>query len=554
MDIKRFSVGPAGAKPEEFHTPKMHGLVYIFIFLGALILLVSLGFYYNETNQTNIISKGFSYVSSGVVNLGQTLYSTIVGKVVDGAVSSETSVVTETAPAPATETTPTSETTIEAMPVEIPATEDQTTLPIGDNVILQPPSPPVVDEITTEQPIEGGGAGTENISVEFNGTNPATELIGTQIAIIDSAISTVVNMSQNMINQTETLANETIVNETIIEENVSSGINKVTTTKQYSAVIGKPVKWEKKVKIEKSDKPQENIATQIDVELPSIAGEIVVKKVDGETGNSQEITLNADIKNEKNVGEVQPIVSVTGSAVAESTDGNGFISRLLRVFRLFMAITGRAVDELLNPSDTPVSVSVAESVSNNDEIVVEYYTAAPYAEETIIDDSKKEITVVGPDEVRYEEVLAYSEIPVEVNDAKKIKLYWTSSDSGEKENVIFEAKDTDGNGLIDTIEWIVPHLSNQTYEIILITKAVHLDANRSEIADIYNFVKTQDGNWSETIKDGEYVRVTFEIPLDNTRDITVYARPSCNNSIKINNVDVPCDIYYKKLRLDALRK
>ena len=40
-----------------------------------------------------------------------------------------------------------------------------------------------------------------------------------------------------------------------------------------------------------------------------------------------------------------------------------------------------------------------------------------------------------------------------------------------------------------------------------------------------------DDVWSETIPDGDYVRVTFEVPLDNTRDITLYPRIISGNPI-----------------------
>ena len=86
---------------------------------------------------------------------------------------------------------------------------------------------------------------------------------------------------------------------------------------------------------------------------------------------------------------------------------------------------------------------------------------------------------------------------------------------------------------INYIEWVVPHLSNQTYELIIeITKAEHLDENRIFIEDVYEYVKTKDDNWTE-IPDGHYLRVTFEQELDNTRDITIYARGNGSSSIEV---------------------
>src|SRR3989339_892021 len=130
----------------------------------------------------------------------------------------------------------------------------------------------------------------------------------------------------------------------------------------------------------------------------------------------------------------------------------------------------------------------------------------------------------------------------------------------EQENTtipVTEEHDLDNDSYVDYIEWIVPHLSNQTYDIIYITKAEHLDENRTFIEDISDDVKYLDGNWSKPINDSEYVRVTFEIPLDNTRDITVFARSACLSGegfVMINDTQVPCEIYQKRKRIEEIRR
>jgi hypothetical protein len=156
----------------------------------------------------------------------------------------------------------------------------------------------------------------------------------------------------------------------------------------------------------------------------------------------------------------------------------------------------------------------------NDGVEVEYYTDAPVSEEKIISARVKEVKISAPDELHYENVLSYSRISEFTSDKNKIKIYWKE----EQRYVDFTAYDKNGNGLIDYVEWNVPHLSNQTFDIIIITKAEHLDSNKEFISDIYEDVKALDGNWSEEIPAEDYVRVTFEVPLDNTRDITLYPR------------------------------
>ncbi|MBU1103643.1 MAG: hypothetical protein KJ600_03755, partial [Nanoarchaeota archaeon] len=94
-----------------------------------------------------------------------------------------------------------------------------------------------------------------------------------------------------------------------------------------------------------------------------------------------------------------------------------------------------------------------------------------------------------------------------------------------KQAVLFDAYDLDFDGFIDYVEWVVPHLSNQTYEIIIeITNAEHLDESRAFISNIYDEVKALDDNWSETIPENHYTRVVFESNLTSTNDITLFPR------------------------------
>ncbi|MFH1290290.1 MAG: hypothetical protein ABIH92_02675 [Nanoarchaeota archaeon] len=154
------------------------------------------------------------------------------------------------------------------------------------------------------------------------------------------------------------------------------------------------------------------------------------------------------------------------------------------------------------------------------ELEIAYYTEAPKAEEKVVSENKKEVVVSSPEGLHYENVLAYTDIEEKTGDNNSIRVYWKE----EKRYLDFEAFDKDGDGLFDYIEWIVPHLSEQTFEIIFIVKAEHLDANREFISDIFEEVRWRDGIWSEEIYHGEYVRVKFEQFLAENNDITIYVR------------------------------
>jgi hypothetical protein len=189
------------------------------------------------------------------------------------------------------------------------------------------------------------------------------------------------------------------------------------------------------------------------------------------------------------------------------------------------------------PSGTkPVDFEVSDEYVSEDEISIivndvdgdvrlEYFTDPPRKEERIVSVKKKEVVVSSPEGLDYQDVLAFTEIPEKTFRKDLIEVFWKE----ENRSMDFEAYDRDGDGLFDFIEWVVPHLSNQTFEIIVITSAEHLDENRSFVSDIYPWVKDKDNNWSEIIPDGHFVKVIFEKQLNNKKDITIYARNFSGN-------------------------
>ena len=97
---------------------------------------------------------------------------------------------------------------------------------------------------------------------------------------------------------------------------------------------------------------------------------------------------------------------------------------------------------------------------NSEEIQVEYETSAPKAAEENLTEFDKRITISA--DLPYQNVLAFTTL----NDVPKqaIKLYWVKDGVKELFNDV-NYYDTNGNGLIDRIEWLVPHLSNQVFEV-----------------------------------------------------------------------------------------
>jgi hypothetical protein len=157
---------------------------------------------------------------------------------------------------------------------------------------------------------------------------------------------------------------------------------------------------------------------------------------------------------------------------------------------------------------------------------------APTITETPIDSLHKIVTIAS--DIHYTNITAFTTIDNRPNDS--IHLYHVIN--GTRMEIDFTGFDLDNDSLVDRIEWTVPHLSEQTYEIVIeIIKAEHLDENRVFLSDIYDDVNAKDGVWSESIYNGEYVRVTFERALEKDNDITIVARSSGNSRIEVYAAD-----------------
>ena len=197
--------------------------------------------------------------------------------------------------------------------------------------------------------------------------------------------------------------------------------------------------------------------------------------------------------------------------------------------------------------DFKVKKSITDSISNiisknpqkslliqdsHEALEVSYQTPAPEKKEKTISNSKKEVEVSS--KMHYENVIASTKITKEIplNEKESIRIFW------KEENIYlpFEALDTNNNSLLDTVKWTIPHLSTQTFEIIIITKAEHLSQNRTVISDIYEEVRKRDQNWI-TIPSGNFVRIVFEKFLTSKNDITIYAKSNETCQIEVYEKD-----------------
>ncbi len=370
------------------------------------------------------------------------------------------------------------------------------------------------------------------------GSTWAIDLANSVSGVISSPLTSIKTMTE-FVSEKAQKEKQIVDKESKISKDIISStqtnlteINITINTTQYQVILGQPVKWEKHVKLEKQG--------IVKVKLPKQAKNITVEKILEEelelteqpssasqkgSGPSKEkpIPSEKQKKQEKETKEKAPKInkkeprtkanfSVIGKIILKEKEEKSILD-------FFKNILSTIIGRIIYIEEQ----EVIEITIDDDgiEYKIKYFTDTPYSVEENISKGKR-ITIVGPENLHYENVLAFTEIPKSPKDA--IKLYRTTA--GIKEQVqITNYQDSNNNGLIDYIEWNIPQLSNQTYELIIeITKAEHLDSNRNFISDIYEEVKALDDIWSETIPSEDYVRITFKENLTNENDITIYPR------------------------------
>ena len=366
---------------------------------------------------------------------------------------------------------------------------------------------------------------------------------------------------------------------------VSSSVNDSTqkftiqkyNTIQSQAVVGKPIKWVKEVSVSEIKKGNHILA------VPAIAKDIkIVSSVNNlpasnlEQINRQELSDNSVLisKSKQSVSLAKSLNAGLFSKLSSYISGAGqdmfasvsetigvsddSVIEMIPVDITTIATStvtesqSTSTEEITSDNIQPEEISI-ESTSTDqistttdivetvisttkDTVLVSYETPAPTIAEASTDTGKV-VTVSAQDtDTQITNVLAYTNIPeiYKVGQEDKIKIKWSnpSTSSGQaitgEQLMTFHAYDLNGNGKLDYVEWIVPHLSTQTFDIIFISKAFQLDNNQNIIADIYDTVATQDGNYS-TINNGEYIRATFNSVLNSANDITIYTKPTDSN-------------------------
>lgn len=345
--------------------------------------------------------------------------------------------------------------------------------------------------------------------------------------------------------------------------------------------IGKPVKWQRKIIVDVGNVSSINLslpetANNISIKIlnETIVKELPDKKIkvveDGKVKDKDIFEIGKRLENIKkkisileearqkdalkvavdeaefSLKEIDAKLNELYSKKSELESQLNQLSNANLITANAVAITETTINQTL-----PI-LFINESLTRNIEVEITYETEAPIAVENEINQYTKQIKVVS--ETSYEDVLSYTAL----NDAPQqaIKLYWIQNN----EKILFENVnylDENQNGLIDKIQWIIPHLSNQTFEVSI------------TILNVQSY-PTVGGNWTVAFNTTGTGNLTIygyngtsyaEIP-DNSSTINdlEYLETRCNDTVLnttivcANGEQMPYEVYKLKKKIAEIKK
>ena len=172
-----------------------------------------------------------------------------------------------------------------------------------------------------------------------------------------------------------------------------------------------------------------------------------------------ELPADAQIEQIKtSTGENVDLSTLDGTTITEAIDNDQPIASLSLIPAMLQE----------DPSTQLVVINEPATEYN-----IQFETPAPYTVETessTPDLYQKEVTVAHDSALHYTDVKSYSDIPEDlVVQGIPFKLYWlidgVKTDVTSDPRFAVEFIDTDGNGISDRMQWIIPQLSEQQFVI-----------------------------------------------------------------------------------------
>ncbi|NDB92760.1 MAG: hypothetical protein EB167_08735, partial [Nitrososphaeria archaeon] len=274
-----------------------------------------------------------------------------------------------------------------------------------------------------------------------------------------------------------------------INDEIASTTSNITSTITFDTVanntstlthdeieINKPVTWTQLVQID-------NNTQTIGVEIPADAKSVQVNELDQnnqpQASDSKIIVDETAIQNPISTQSENS----TNTKLNEIISNNGIETIIPLADAKYENLDAPVqedkptkliiIDSSPNPSEQTSNSTQPIIDSNGTEYKIQFETSAPYTVETnnsTNDMFIKQVTVQHDSTLHYTNVKSYSDIPERLTKTgASFKLFWsinsTTIDVTNDSRFQVEYLDTDGNGLVDRMQWIVPQLSEQTFQI-----------------------------------------------------------------------------------------
>jgi hypothetical protein len=233
-----------------------------------------------------------------------------------------------------------------------------------------------------------------------------------------------------------------------------------TSFTQLPAKAGESVKWIKKVYLENTTDYGKIVinknAQNILVDGKTLSEQNLTLKLNGKTIDSS--VLDEYVDANKNIKDMKKEYDILKNEINNS----GFIKK--QFTKLKAIVYENKIDNIINEieemnitNDPTLNV---ENLTKNIGYTISYETQAPTVTQKNISKNKNRVTISS--DLHYLNVLTYANITEAPKEA--IKLYWIKNGTRELfENVTYY--DNNSNGLVEMISWVVPHLSDQVFEI-----------------------------------------------------------------------------------------
>lgn len=269
------------------------------------------------------------------------------------------------------------------------------------------------------------------------------------------------------------------------------------------------------------------------------------REENSENTSNNNINENTPIENQTEViineTENNSIETPFETIITNLNDTNESISENLSIDNNESKFVYTDIDKINNESEQTAEKTESNEESNeivpvtvykdNGIIEVEYFdeensTLTIEKEDRLISETEMQVTISSNEHFE-DELRVYASLPIESN-KENINIFWKE----EKENLVGKSEyhmiyyDENDNGLIDRISWIVPHLSEQTFNIIIIPSETNVNSSSTIIINVLSPVANQITNATNPI--------TFNFSVDYSSPQNLDCSLVVNGSLVLN--------------------